>query len=311
MANADSNFDTKVKKLVLDRSWYQISDYWLSSIPRLDPDANFAFEVLENFKPLVDILSSTSDAELKVEIVGLRETVFREAIFLFHKSINVLSIAELNANRGNPTWSLSTAYHSAFFGARALTRLLGVANATVGGKNWVIDIYPQWVKSSKRKRNDINSQTDILIFESPKIEQRHHWRLFQRLARVTKFDDKTMSRLADDLWKTDEGDLTKQRHALLYGKNVWFFNDLYQTDIRSGFGIRTSNTSMRTDAGTEDFTIFLAYSIVEFGIRLLRSIGEKANILKDSLNMIEQSITSDRHPIYNQSRGGCFVSTVE
>lgn len=288
-----------------------LSDFWLSSIPRIDPDLNLKFESLDEFDPLHELLESATEDMLRVEIPLLRQTVFREAIFLLHKAVNVLSLAEISASNGSPTWSLSTAYHSAFFGIRSLTRFLGVAHVTTGKNTWVIDIFPQWVKQSKRKNKDINSQSDMLIFKGPRIEQRHHWRLFQRLVCVTKFGDPVLKNLASDFWKSNVSDFTVQRHTLLYDDNSWYFDDLYKNDVRSGFGIRASNLTIKDDSGTEDFTLVLAYSIVEFGIRLLRSLRENANILAESLDVIENSLTNIRHPMYHESRNSCFAAATK
>lgn len=311
MANRDEAFDNKIKTLVLDRPWDLISDYWLTSIPRIDPDLNVGFEALEEFGPLSDLVGAGPADVLRQEIPLVRQIVFREAVFLLHKAINVLSLAEMSANRGSPTWSLSTAYHSAFLGMRSLTRLFGVAHVTSGKNTWVIDIFPQWVKQSKRKSKDVNSQSDMLIFKVARMDQRHYWRLFQRLVCTTKFGDQGLKNLAADFWKIDEGDFSEQRHALIYENNSWYFDDLYKDDIRAGFGIRTSNLSIKDDRGTEDFTLVLAYSMVEFGIRLLRSLREKANILAESLEVIENSVTNIRHPMYNASRDSCFVASPE
>src|SRR5712692_8314285 len=55
----------------------------------------------------------------------ITEIIFREAVFWLHKALHVLGASEAHADMGLQNWSLSAAYHSAYFAARAIMAFFG------------------------------------------------------------------------------------------------------------------------------------------------------------------------------------------
>jgi HEPN domain len=65
--------------------------------------------------------------------------LFREGVYWLHKALHVLGAAEIDADGGMPTWSLSSAYQSAFFSARSSMAFLGVAIAERAKTSYVVE----------------------------------------------------------------------------------------------------------------------------------------------------------------------------
>ncbi len=303
---SDNKYKRAVKNRIPGRDWQEISSKWSGYIPRLDQPKSPPNPPLARFYDLNQTLDNPPSDAFSREITGLRQLLFQEGLFLFHKATNVISAAEIHARHGMLTWSLSNAYQGAFFGAKAIIRFLGVATIAHSNKYWIIDIYPELAKlTSKEKAQGLRPDPNTsFTLAHARIEHRHIWQLFQRLMRVSKFQDPIMNRLQGALSKYfDERTFAEQRNALHYGNNTWFFDDMYQLLQDVAFGTESVLQIERIPFENleSDFSMLLACVVLYFGIYLLRSLSEGTNKLNDDLALIMESLTSEWHPIYTDN----------
>ena len=303
---ADEKFQRAVKKHIPHRDWQSISGRWLEFLPLMESPKTPPDPVLEDFHLLRTALESDAASDFFLEeIEGLRQLVFQEGLFLFHKAVNVISAAETHAQQGMLTWSLSSAYHGAFFGVKAINRFLGVATVAQGRNHWIIDLYPKLPRLSSRERKqgrEPPSETAFILTHT-RIEHRHIWYLFQRLMRVCEFQDHILTNLKGALSRHFQEDaFAKQRNALHYRNDAWFFDDLYQLVKNPEFGTASILLMERipfdSDRLESDFSMILAFVVLYFGISLLESLSEKTHKLDGELDLIRESITPAWHPIY-------------
>lgn len=83
-----------------------------------------------------------SDENKKVEMIfGLREGILVEGLSLLYKSANVLAGATVHVERGMCSWSISSAYHAAFFAMKGIVHLLGAAFVKTD-TTFIVDVWP-------------------------------------------------------------------------------------------------------------------------------------------------------------------------
>src|SRR5262249_42040472 len=126
---------------------------WLEFLPTLEAPGSRPISALSDFASLVGILPHVpDDGEERREIPGLRQEVFREAIFLLHKASSVVGAAQKQVKSGMLTWALSDAYRGAFFALKALFGILGIFFVGVGDRHYMIDIWPGPKKGERQRR---------------------------------------------------------------------------------------------------------------------------------------------------------------
>src|SRR5438045_8161508 len=111
------------------RRWTHLREYWLERIKAFDstrpPDPPIdeipAIELLKN-KFIVEGRGGPRGSEGSVfeSVPLLPQTMFNEGVFLLHKARHILGAAEMHANDGISTWSLSSAYQGAFFAGKSV-----------------------------------------------------------------------------------------------------------------------------------------------------------------------------------------------
>ncbi len=119
-------WDRKTAKLIT-RKWPEVKDAWLGYIPTIDPPGKPPESAIGDLPTLelhVTGMSQQQPKEVVEEIVGLRQGVFIEGLFLLHKAAHVMACAQVNVAKGLRSWSLSSAYQSAFFSMKAITHFL-------------------------------------------------------------------------------------------------------------------------------------------------------------------------------------------
>ncbi len=304
----DQIFQRKVKKYVAHRSWETLLSEWLNFLPKLDSPA-LPPEGLDNFFPLQSCLASrSSDESFLSEVEGLRTLMFHEGLFLIHKAGHVIGAAELHAQKGILTWSLSSAYQGALFGAMAIMRLLGVATVVQDKNHWLVDLYPESTNFPFRGKKPKIKPNPMTLFLrlGTRVEHRHLWHIFQRLMRVCRFQEPNINKYTASFSKSNFNvrDFARQRNALHYETSAWFFEDMYTFLPTQNFGLREvlSASDLEFSNLSSDFTILLSMSILYIGGSLLQSIASKSNKISEDLNLFQQSISEDRHPIFTKNR---------
>ncbi len=304
----DQEFQRKIKKHIPHRSWESLLNEWLNFLPKLDTPA-LPPEGLHNFYPLQSYLASHSSEEtLLDEVEGLRTLMFHEGLFLLHKAGHVIGAAELQAHNGILTWSLSTAYQGALFGALAIMRLLGVATVVEGRNHWLVDLYPESTNlpSQNRKVKIKSNPVSLFLRLGSRVEHRHLWHIFQRLMRISRFKEPKIVEYVGTFSKShfDVRDFARQRNTLHYETNAWFFQDMYTFSPNQNFGSREvlSGSDLEFSSLTSDYTIILSMAILHIGYSLLQSIASRSHKVTEDLTLFQQSISGDRHPIFRRIR---------
>src|ERR1700729_3838383 len=111
------NWDAYYKQ-ILDRDWVVIRQEWLAHLPSTMTLCARPDPTLAQIVGLADELRGIDRPTLIEGIPGARRVAFAEAIFLYHKGLHVLRAAQRHATNGMPSWSLFSAYHSAYITAR-------------------------------------------------------------------------------------------------------------------------------------------------------------------------------------------------
>lgn len=307
---SDQAFQKFLKKTVGWRTWSDVASDWLGWLPsQVDPVAP-PEDTLNDSEIVRLALSEISDSDSTshvLEVNGVRELVFLEGLFLFHKAANVASAAEAHANLGMLTWSLSSAYHAAFFGAKAISRFLGVATFSVNSTGWIVDVFPASPDAGPKQR-DVEVLAERALFRRTtpvRMEQRHEWQVLQRLMRATKFTDGALQALQSGVANLDFKDMGRQRNRIHYGNNTWNFDDLYKPATEAGYGLRSEPLELKLERDSGDFSMLLSSAVLEFAHRLLTSI--QSNKLRPATSVFENYVASSHFPLFSQMQRDCFA----
>jgi hypothetical protein len=295
-------WERKAAKLVA-REWPEILDAWLSYIPTIQPPGKVPDS------PLADLPTLQAEVQdlqqqpkvVTTEIIGLREGVLIEGIFLLHKAANVLGSAQVHVSTGLRSWSLSSAYQAAFFAMKAVTHFLGVAVVEVQNKSVLIDI---WTPPQKKRKGEVGPSYHVLMQSCNRFEHRQLWAVFQRMMRVTKELDTVLTKdITTALLDLDINDFATQRNSLHY-RIAWPFNDLHQCNIDPNFGIHddgiADGTPLRDPEG-DDFSIVLGIVLVRIGYRMIYELSQKAPALDGELDLLRNWLRGDCHPLYQRA----------
>ena len=147
--------------------------------------------------------------------------------------------------------------------------------------------------------------SNFFLAKVTRIEHRHIWSIFQRLMRVTRFEDEMLDRLRGVFSKYfDEATFAKQRNYLHYRNDSWLYDDLYKFLPGSGFGIQEISllNKLQLNDLRSDFSMVIGLSAIHFGLHLLTSLSAKTHKIDADLEVINNSMTPDRHPLYTLSR---------
>jgi hypothetical protein len=301
----DDAFQRLIDKQILECRWTDISARWLNFLPAIEPSGSAPDVGLSEFIGFTDVAATIAEygVSIRTEAPGVREYVFREAVYLLHKAFHVTGCAENQAKKGYKTWSLADAYQASLFGAKAILYFCGIALAEFDNKAVLIDVFPKVEDRQKRQKLKLKLLDDPaiqFIKLNMKFEHRHVWAIFQRLLNV--FD---MSVWEDSyiraLKKLGGKDFAKQRNELNYKNEVWIFDDLHDLVVDPSFGSHPT-TEIEKSLAYElesDFSINLSLAILRMGVLLLESVTALSNALKPELQMIKDRVTVARHPLYS------------
>ncbi len=288
---------------LMAREWRDIKNAWLGYIPTIDPPGRVPDSPLADLPTLrsqvVDV--GQQPKEVMEEIVGLREGVLIEGLFLLHKAANVLGCAQVDVAKGLRSWALSNAYQSAFFSMKSITHILGVAVAEVQNNSILIDI---WRPPQRRRKGGTGSTYNVLLQNGKRFEHRQMWAIFQRMIRVTKGLETVLTKEnATALIELDISDFATQRNSLHY-RIAWPFNDLHRCVVKPGFGVYEGGIvdgTALSDLERDDFSIVLGIVLLRMGYRMVYEIARTATGLNSELDVLRNWLRGDCHPIYQRS----------
>lgn len=286
------SFDRKIKKIDR-RNWSEVRIKWLENIPIFEPGEAPSFQIVDLIYVQTELDRTPNDGERKIEINGLRPSVFHEGIYLFHKSINTFLAAEQNFSSGLSSWSLSSSYHSAFYAAKAFLCFSGITMPKYNGSYYVIDVFPELEKLSRNqiKRGEKPENTMKLI-KMNNLLHYHIWKIIQRLINVSAFEFFNES-IISTLLSFSEKEFAKQRNEIHYINNYWPLNDLFSHSKIEKFGkeeafiknIKTFHPELRND-----FSVILALLFIRINMLLLEDITSITNILNSEMELIYNNL---------------------
>jgi hypothetical protein len=303
-----TNFDKALER-IKKRNWSELRRQWIEFIPHIYPSGSPPKEPVTNFYRFHHVAHKTIDSDVhREEVIGLRQLVFWEGVFLLHKASHVVGSAELHASKGIQTWALSSGYHGALFGVKAIIHMLGVAIPEYKGedsynnKAILVDLWPELPKLSRKQimlgmKNEPEMEFSKLGL---RIQNRHVWRTFKRIINVSKVDV-WPPEYVKALRKLKPSEFALQRNAIHYQNHMWIYEDLHEFILDERFGIprKTIIEALNFKIKKSDFSLVLGLAIFKLGLLLLKSLSQLTNKLEDEISILESHIANEeRHPIY-------------
>lgn len=297
------SFETNLKRIDW-RNWNDIKEKWLSYLPIIEPPGKAPEIQISELTDLYFIIKELkTTGEYRTEFTPLREAVFREAIFLFYKSISVSSCSELNISNGFITWSVSNSYHSSFFCIKSILGLLGITLPRISELDILIDIYPEPEQLSKNKlKKGIKPEPTMKYLKFGSLNHYHIWQIFQRTINVLNIEiwDK---KLVGFLTSTKSLSFAKQRNSIHYNNNFWIYNDLLDPlsnqDVFSYSHI-FNDIEKESFSARKDFSIFISFILIGFAYALLKDLAQDTPIIKDEIELINKTIDNSFHLGYKK-----------
>lgn len=298
-------WDRKANKLV-KRDWQSVCELWLTcgivaGVPGTPPQC--AVGELPSLQQELLGIKGDEPKDVAEDIEGLRQGVLKEGIFQLQKSAHILNGAQIHIERGMPSWSLSSAYHSAFCAANGILNLLGVAFADVDGRNFLIDV---WSQSSRGGRFKLEASNQIRLQKTPGLPaQRNIWQVFQRMLRITNFNN----HIIRDNWRNaflglGKTDFSRKRNDVYYRSSSWPYDDVREFITANDFGFDCMSVldgSVISDAEENGFPLGLAFISVRIGHQMLKSLAGMSRLLKPELDVFCVWLSGDKNTLYQNA----------
>lgn len=291
----------KAKK-ILKRQWPEIRDSWLRDLPEI-PSA--ACKPTSSLSDLLALTNAHQNIDQNNEVIhgvsGLRQIALWEAVFLLHKSGSVMRACQTSVKSGMKTWSMFDGYHSAYFGARAVMALLGVAVPRPAGQQLLVELFPNIVMTNQkdRKRLSIDSSC-CLAYKLNQLKQQDMWGLFIRILRVSEaavWDD----RIVDNLIGIGEKAFSKKRNKILYDPIYWEYEDLVECETAGDFcvGYRAFPDGFeQLDGDDPRMSVLVSFMIFNLGYKLLDDLADQAPVLKEQTAIYADDWWRGENPNY-------------
>ena len=290
--------ERKIKR-ILAREWKQIRDGWLDCVPTISRAGQAPAHQLSELTSLEGQLTKISDSQVEEvdEISGLRSGMLHDAIFLLHKASHVLGACLVHVDKGMCTWSISSAYQSAFFAMKSIMAFLGVCVVESGNRHFLIDV---WGTSHERKRR--NKGPFIILANTRRNEQRNYWAYFQRSVEQTlDRDDIWNADVTGQLLNWDYKDFGRQRNKLHYHTNWWPLDDLHGCVNAPEFGKWRSLDCVDSD-DDPDFPLLLAFALVRMAGDLLTDLAQESVLIERELSLLQSRLSQPFAELYQKSQ---------
>lgn len=306
-----TNWDRKIAKL-LGRSWDDVRDAWLNYIPAIQA-AGIAPQIRLADLPTVQaaVQTAVGDHPLSVEdeILGLRSGALAEALFVLHKAANVLGSAQVHIAKGLCSWSLSSAYHAAFFGMKAILQLIGIVVIETGNQTYLVDIWSLPGKKPKRSKAGIlGPQYAVLVQRVQRGEHRHLWACFQRMLRVCTVPAAVWPPgCVTSLSAHGINNFAGQRNDLHYTTTSWPFDDLHACRVLDGFGaypFGLDDGQAISDPERPDFSVALGLVILRIGCQMVVDLASYSNVIRAEWELLRTWLAGDCNMLYQAAYPG-------
>lgn len=292
----------RARKCVDPTIWEYQRDNWLSIPLRISPPGSRPRRTVAELSGFPEVAADArglpqNEVAVKAVVDGIHSAVLHEAVFLLHKAWHVVGCAELHANAGYPTWSLSSGYHAAFFAAKSLIALAGFPLVPYQSGVVLLKMFPP---RRGRMQPPIQEDLTIQVVALPHFQHRQVWHFYQRVLTQLRVGEQDWpSDTADYLRRVDVTTFTEERSAIHYRNSHWTYEDLHRTQIIADFGSadRVLRYAWEFPAGGRSLRIgALAF---ELAYCLLRSLCERSGNLRSELELFHSTCTAQRHPLFH------------
>lgn len=298
-----------LEQAVLSRRWDAIRNSWVEIIPPIGTAGVAPNPTLSDFLSSSDLFAEGEPRKGELTQITyprgeVPELIFREALYWMHKAVHVLGASESSINSGLPTWSLSSAYQSGFFAARAVMGFLGIAVGEIERVSVVVDlardlrgIRPGRVQELGGFENNMRLASLGVLFDHRQI-----WLLFQRILRMTSRTPWL------DSWSSffvnlDIGEFTRQRHGLHYELAYWVMQDMHSFVFAEEFrDVQPSGSGRDLFSLEEDnFTLVLGFTLTRMALDLFHNLARSTNRLIAERDLLDKVVITERHPLFADS----------
>ena len=285
----------KAKKISI-RDWHTIRERWIDHVPTFaSPGIPPELELCE--LPSVDErlnLEKKQTVTIKDNLPGLRQGVLHEGIYLFHKAAHIFGASLLHVESGLCTWSLSSAYQSAYFAMKSILCLLGVSIVDSQTRGiFLVDVWHTEDRHQKRQKDPI-----VFMYNSGKIEHGQLWACFQRAVDVTSNHESICAAsFRRGLLGVEPNEFADQRNRLHY-KNVWRFGDLHAALIQNQFGRITSG---ELDSEQDDFLVVLAFGLIHMGRHMLGELAKSSAPIQEETALVDTWLNQPFNRLYGEN----------
>jgi hypothetical protein len=299
------NFERALDRLS-DRNWAQIRTLWVPHLPTITPPGGAPAISIGMLPALLPIAKKVpNDSELRDRVDGLSTAIFREGVFLLHKSSRVLAGAQIHIKNGLPSWSLTSGYHGALYAANALLRFLGVSAFQVENRSILIDVWPgpqKGMKQQLRDRYQRGLETQFVTATYGQLDQHQWWEIFQAIinsANVALWDQA----IIEALLALDSRAFGRQRNGLIYRPEYWPFGDLFESQEIDGFGIRKAGRFNQDDISLQkdDFSLVIGFVLLRFAVTLIEDIMQLSPVLGNETKLLQKCLAADSHSIFSKT----------
>ncbi|MDB5870885.1 MAG: hypothetical protein JWQ07_327 [Ramlibacter sp.] len=291
------SFETQLKRLS-HRDWNAVQGAWIPAVAGLNIEypGKPPAEAVEDVYLLAQAFASVpAHSEIRTPVSGVAVAMLHESIFLLHKAANVLVGAQTQALGGFPTWSVATAYQSAFFSMEALLQLLGVGIVEISDRTMLVDLWPSVEQRLSRKnRESYILGSEVHLLHINRVDHYHRWAVFKRVLR-TLSNAPIEAGLINALQEIDDKEFARQRNRLQY-KTSWTFGDLHtSTSSLTYCRFRTPPPLLdRLDVDNEDFSLVLATLLFSSSVGLLSALATHAPAIASEKELLASACAPDR-----------------
>ena len=230
------------------------------------------------------------------------EIIFQEAVLWMHKALHVLGASEVHIDQGLPSWSMFSAYQSAYFAARSILAFYGVSLGEYQHVSVVVDLCRDMRGMRPQKIADIGAFEKEIPFRSLGVlfDHRQTWQLFQRVLRISTCD------IWPDGWASyfanlNMSELTRQRHGLHYHLDYWILEDLHDFIYSDIFNnVDPSGTGRELyNSDSDNFSLIAGYTMTKMALLLFKDLCPLTNRLAVEKETVMRSISFERHPLFS------------
>lgn len=286
------SFDRLVKRID-KKDWNLIRERWLSHIPNLSPGEPPTDQISELTFLQLELDRTNFNENRKIQIQGLRESIFHEGIFLCHKAHSVAKCSSWLHNSGYYTWSISSSYQSAFFLVKSFLCFCGISLPKYSNYYFLVDSFPEPEKLSNRDRK-LGKTPEILVKleKIGNLQHYHIWQIFQRV--INTFKNPTFDiTLKNAILSLDIKEFAKQRNFLHYQNNHWNnIEDMNNKIFIDNFLQRNSmdlNENFHPDLSIK-FSNILMTIMLKMNHSLLEDLNQLTNAFKQDFEMLKKSL---------------------